>query len=242
MIVIVLAPGNVVRAGIMPERPDLMLLLDRTWLDFKIFTSRILNQEFWTLALISSIPALMTMVGGLLDRDFRTDLRRRISLLTVGLPVLSVLMVLASIMPYEYGISSYPDDRVLVITRAALYTTIAIWSLGVGVFLRTSLNLPLKALKYAGVIGLLFALGISSFLSFDEMRSSLDNRVRLQRFAESWDERHETLTSLEKPVDRVVEARSLTHMGGLAEIGYDPDEWINRCVAQYYGLEQVTAK
>jgi len=31
-------------------------------------------------------------------------------------------------------------------------------------------------------------------------------------------------------------------MGGLAEIGRDPEEWINRCVAGTYGLEAVVAK
>jgi hypothetical protein len=28
----------------------------------------------------------------------------------------------------------------------------------------------------------------------------------------------------------------------LDEIGYDPYEWINRCVAQYYELKTVVAK
>jgi hypothetical protein len=30
-------------------------------------------------------------------------------------------------------------------------------------------------------------------------------------------------------------------MGGLAEIGKDPTEWINRCVANSYGLERITS-
>jgi hypothetical protein len=242
MVVIIVAPGNAMRAGIMPDRPDLLTLLDRTWLDFKIFTSRILNQEFWTLALISSIPALTIIACGVTDRDFWNKSRRQIFLSLLGLPVFTVLLVLASIMPYEYGISSFPDDRVLVISRAALYTSIAIWSAGVGVFIKTFLGIPDRPLEFVGLIGLLLILGMGMFVSLGEIRSSLDNRGRLTQFAESWDERHEKLTSIENPDDRAVEARSLTHMGGLAEIGYDPDEWINRCVAQYYGLEQVVAK
>jgi hypothetical protein len=31
-------------------------------------------------------------------------------------------------------------------------------------------------------------------------------------------------------------------LAGLAEIGHDPEEWINRCVAGTYGLGSVVAK
>jgi hypothetical protein len=50
------------------------------------------------------------------------------------------------------------------------------------------------------------------------------------------------LTVIQGSKPQILAARSLTHMGGLAEIGFNPDEWINRCVAQTYGLEKVIAK
>jgi hypothetical protein len=64
----------------------------------------------------------------------------------------------------------------------------------------------------------------------------------VQSFAAGWEARDQALRMAAARGIEQTAAASLPHMGGLAEIGYDPDEWVNRCVAQTYGLKRVIAK
>jgi len=65
----------------------------------------------------------------------------------------------------------------------------------------------------------------------------------MRNYAAAWDQRDRNLHAAAEVGENVVYAASLTHMGGgLAEIGYDSNEWINRCVALTYGFDQVIAK
>jgi len=69
------------------------------------------------------------------------------------------------------------------------------------------------------------------------------DRDVMRDYATAWDERDQKLRLAANDSLEIVYAASLPHMGGgLAEIGFDPDEWINRCVASTYGIDQVIAK
>jgi hypothetical protein len=61
-------------------------------------------------------------------------------------------------------------------------------------------------------------------------------------YAATWDHRDQVLrqAAIESPGVQAV--ASLRHMGGLAEIGDNPDEWVNVCVADTYDVEAVVAK
>jgi hypothetical protein len=39
-----------------------------------------------------------------------------------------------------------------------------------------------------------------------------------------------------------MQAASLPHMAGLAELNKNPDDWPNQCIASFYGLDKVSAK
>jgi hypothetical protein len=88
------------------------------------------------------------------------------------------------------------------------------------------------------VLGILLVLAVVVPATPRALRRLPDAR----EFAAAWDRRDKVLRTAEAAgVDEIAVA-SLSSMGGVAEIGYDPENWVNRCVAQAYGLKQVVAK
>jgi hypothetical protein len=82
---------------------------------------------------------------------------------------------------------------------------------------------------------------VLAWTSVRTTRAVLATAADGRAYAAAWDTRDQKLRQV--PVDsELVPAASLRHMGGLAEIGRDPREWINRCVAGTYGLRSVVAK
>jgi hypothetical protein len=241
-LLIIVAPGNIVRAAGQPERLSLSMLMARTLLDFKIFTSRALNQELIVLFLVGFIPAWMMLIRIDPFQGQLRSIKRSLIAILIVIPVFTSILIMSAIVPYEYGISSYPDDRVLVIARALLYMAIGVWSLGIGALVSEYVTIASRSWLWASILVsfLLIVLGMN--VVYQEINSSSTQLDQLRDFAESWDERHNHLQEAYRIGADKVEARSLTHMGQLAEIGYDPNEWINRCVAQTYGLELVIAK
>jgi hypothetical protein len=91
----------------------------------------------------------------------------------------------------------------------------------------------------------LIAVGVALVLLVASLRSASTTlgEVGVARaYALAWDERHLKLQQAAADNADQVAAASLRHMGGLAEIGRDPEEWINRCVAGTYGVGSVVAK
>lgn len=242
MAAIIFAPGNSVRIGLMPERAGIILLLERTILDIKIFLSRVFFDEFAAILMATVLPAIIIIALPLSSGHGRSIKKAHSIIILLGLPAMAILLLFASILPYEYGISSYPDDRVLMIARFVLYTVIGVWSIVVGAWMNGYLREGGLDLGYLWVPILVAAVSIGSVISYKEISSTLEDAPRMVQFAASWDSRHEDLKRMKESGERRVAAASLTHMGGLAEIARDPDEWINRCIAQTYNLDQIIAK
>jgi hypothetical protein len=242
MIAIILAPGNSARATFLPERTGILLLLDRTFLDLKIFLSRIFYEEFIALILVLVFPAVVLILLSSPQQERRNLTTAQSFVILLGLPVMTVLLLLASILPYEYGVSSYPDERVLMIARFTLYASMGVWSIFFGALLPQHVPISSSRIKLVGYTLLFVTVILGVVLSIQELSTTFEIAPRMTQFASSWDTRHEKLNQARAEGKNNVAAASLTHMGGLAEIGRDPDEWINRCVAEWYGLDEVVAK
>lgn len=147
--------------------------------------------------------------------------------------------MLLSMAPYEFAVGDYPDARLLVASLFVLVAGLGIWGYVLGAVLSGPAGGQAHRVGVGlGVAGLLLVLA-AVWPGTQRVASQLPE---VQPFAESWEVRDQ---ALRQAVARGVEettAASLPHMGGLAEIGYDPNEWINRCVAQAYGLKRVIAK
>jgi hypothetical protein len=170
------------------------------------------------------------------------EMRRRTVAALILLPALTPVLMLSTMTPYEYAISSYPDDRVLVSTMFVLAGGLVVWGAALG---RLLAGIPVLQSR-RGSLAVIGLAGIASLglavASIDTASSTLDSAPVARSYAQTWDKRDADLRRIGPGGGGQVATPSLRHMGGLAEIGRDPEEWINRCVAGTYGLEAVVAK
>ena len=245
MIVILIAPGTSVRTGLISNPASILVIVQHSLMDLKIFLSLALKSQLPLLLVCGIVPGLFILLAGHKSIQPSGDKPGKVwkwALSAILPPLLMLLMMLASIVPYEYAVSSYPDARVLITTQAIMIMGIIVWSLILGKFAIVFLRGRENRLRPWILALLMLVLGGTTFISRRSTIKILDALEDIQYFAESWDQRDTFLREASLSGLKDVTAASLNHMGGLDEIGYDPNEWINRCVAQYYELKTVVAK
>ena len=244
-ILIIAAPGNDVRQSLMPTPSGLVEWLGRTAWDVLLFANRGLQRLTLTTVLVTMVPFLLAFF---LARENarryqgKTGELRKWGTLVLLIPLCTALLMFATIAPYEYVVSTYPDGRVLVTTQFVLVAGLAAWGFAAGMLSRAVL--PLSLIARPGVYAAVWLVALVP-ISVGVVRATLHSFEPLadaQEFAITWDQRGETIRQAVERGEKAMAVRSLNHMGGLAEIGRDPDEWINRCVAQSFGLKTVVAK
>lgn len=241
--IVAAAPGNAVRQGALDRTADPLLVLSRSFRDTYLFTAMRYNRDLLWMAIGAAIPFGAGFgLGARRHSDAgegRLDPRHALWLLI--LPVGTLLLVMATMAPSEYALSSYPDGRILITAHYAVAAGLSVW----GAVLGFSLGQWLGRGGAAAAVHSGLWLAVSALLIVGSARFMLDHRPLLhdaRQYAARWDNRHQQLaTALERGEFRV-EAASLTHMGGLEELSRDPQLWVNRCVADTYGLREVRAK
>jgi hypothetical protein len=220
-------------------------LIKKSIYDVYIFSVISFRRQPYIVALSVILPALvgfLTYQGSSLSKPLHLGDWVRWLFPIVVIPVLTAGLILASIMPSEYAISSYPDGRVLIMPAYFLFLGMALWGLSLGSRLRSII--VIKREWILSTASLAFVLSVGALLVFEFVSArTLTNQVPIARqYAQAWDKRNLTLKNVAEDQDEPIAVPSLRHMGFLAEIGYDPNEWINRCMAQAYGVDAVVAK
>lgn len=239
IVVILLAPGNQVRLAQMPERSGLTILLLSTGRFAAAFVAKSLLRSPGVALLAVMIPFVFALgqptavsVGGG---------KRRSPILSIGIPLAAALIVVViSIFPAVYATSAYPAERSLVVTQYVL-----VWGLA-GTGYLASRRLRESRLGESAVLrrARLFTFAILVIVltvSLVGAKDVLDFVPEARSYAEQWDHRYAQVLGAGN-VEGALAIAPLPHMGGLAEVGEDPAEWINACVAAAYALEAVVAK
>ena len=242
---VALAPGTGVRRALMPAAPQLMPWVEATLRDGYLFLARTVKGSPEAIVLSIALPCLLVLLfaserGPLAQSGKGAGVGSLLPLLL--LPIATPILILATIAPYEFAISSYPDARVLVTAMFVLITGLVVWGAYLGKVLAGLTRMRSSAARrVAGWLAVILVLGLLA-VSVRSASTILDQEDAARDYARSWDTRDRNLRQPGAGDAGQVPAASLRHMGGLAEIGHDPEEWINRCVAGTYGLESVVAK
>jgi hypothetical protein len=243
---IALAPGTQLRRGLMPGPPALAPWIEATLKDGYLFVARTAKGSPEILALAILLPALLVLLrAGRAPNGTRTETgsSRNHWIVLVLLPAVTVILMLSTIAPYEFAVSSYPDARVLVSAMFVLVTGLVIWGATLGGQVAQISGLDVSAASRLGVLVLTTVVVGGLVLTAARSTSSiLAGAADGRAYAQSWETRDVKLRQAAAAQTDQVTAASLRHMGGLAEIGRDPEEWINRCVAGTYGVGSVVAK
>lgn len=240
LLLVASAPGNAVRQGVLSAPTPLPKAMLLGFYDTYLFAAMIYRHQLLPALLAAGVPALVAL-GRKLSPEEMEQPGGQEWIWIAGVPLLTVVGIAAVMAPSEYALSSYPDGRILIGAHFLLAAGLATWGYQLGKALR-----PRFRLGHSGRWLLAGAWMVAAILvGLITVRFVADTKPLLadaRGYASAWDERHVQLKAAAETGRGQVEARSLTHMGGLAEIGYDPDEWINRCVAQTYGLSRIVAK
>ena len=243
LLVVAMAPGNAVRQSALPEQAQLAQIVERSWKDMYIFLARVGRDHTIGVFLALSLPAAWAFFAGAQRGEFSREERNRSLMFLIGLPFVTAALVLVTILPYEYAVSSYPDERVLITTQFVLGLGLLTWGLVFGELAARVSHRRIgsvgRVISTAGGLLLLAVFLATAVQTFRALREPLP---AAWAYAEAWDRRDRDLRLAAADDVETIAAASLRHMGGLAELGRDPSEWINRCIAWTYGLDQVVAK
>jgi hypothetical protein len=144
--------------------------------------------------------------------------------------------------PSVYAESSDPESRVLIIARFSLVCTFLALGVGIGLLGRQALETHL--FQFQRVFNNAALLILAGLCLYSLVISWQINAVEIparQAWAAQWDQRDALLRAAAVRGQAAVHVVELQSMGKLMEYGPDPNDTLNICVAQYYGLKSVIA-
>ncbi|UCF62060.1 MAG: hypothetical protein JSV37_05050 [Anaerolineaceae bacterium] len=244
--VIFIAPGNEIRQALTPESPSFFNVIKWSLVyAFKFIGKTILLSPIPTL-LALFIAALLTFSHPLRGDESgeilpRLDLKHLYSFLLLSPPI-GFLLIASSMAPSVYGVSAFPEDRTLTIPQFVLTSTIIFWGLVGGLALKKRSG---WITKHKSRISVIVCCLVAVLLVLGPLLSSRDNFVQvptLRAYAERWDTRDREIRVAREAGAMHLAITGLGFTGGLADIKDDPDYWVNRCFASYYGLESVVSE
>jgi hypothetical protein len=238
MIAILLAPGNTVRQSLMPTSPEILGLIGWSLRHGLAFAAKSAISTPITFAISVLLPAVLVIAvpwNGELPSSIGNHNFRNMMTITLSIPLVTYLLIVASVAPSVYATSAYPAERSLITAQYILTIGLAIFGFFVGSLLKSKVPILIRYTNVIRALGIVL-LGIGVLISTQRATTIIPSA---RSFAEQWDQRDKELRIAHEQGQVEIRVPSLPHMGGLAEIGQDPDEWINRCVAGSYGLERV---
>lgn len=242
LVLLYVAPGTEVRRSLVSGPVTIPQLGSRLVQDARIFLSRTVHKIPAGLALVVALPLSISLGLGSIPSPLsdgpRFAAKRFVPWLILLPPVVASLLIV-TMAPYEFAVSDYPDARVLVTSLFVLVAGLGVW----GFLLGSALAAWAGPLARPAALGLgLVSVCLVVISVLPGTQRVLIRLPEVQSFAVDWERRDQALREAEARGLDEIRAASLSHIGGLTEIGYDPAEWINVCVAQAYGLKRVIAK
>jgi len=242
MTVVVIAPGNEVRRSLMAAPPGLWLLIQRTLHDVYIYIYAVAKHQTVALILSLTVPFLLAILLETTSGPASPDEARRWRLAVLAVPPLTAWMVTIPFAPSEYAVSYYPDDRVMITQQYVLFLGLVLWSWCVGRWAMAAVGSRVGRVRPAALVAVVPFVAVLLWFAVGSVQNTVEEIPTYRDYAATWDHRDQVLrqAAIESPGAQAV--ASLRHMGGLAEIGDNPDEWVNVCVADTYDVEAVVAK
>lgn len=248
MVIIVSAPGNMVRASRFPDNAPIFTVILRTMqvsLSF-IAGSVILFSplEIIVTLLISMLTAAWLQPFGTLTSVTRARIRVLLVLTAFG----NFVLMMSCVFPAVYSMSVAPPARHYLVAEYMLVCTAAVWGYLMGLGLRRpGLQMRLSAeqaripVMTLAVTVILVVVGpVAGTVKI------LERAPDFRTWAAEWDARDQAIRLAVARGETHVEVPPLTvdvaTIFGLEDIGTSMDSGHNHCAADYYGVESVVVR
>jgi hypothetical protein len=236
------APGNIGHANLYAPTPGPVKLLGITLSSFLTLITKIVTNPIGLLGIISLLGIILLAGAGLLfNVQPAATSKRTTRMILIWLPAVTVVLLLASLVPAAYGQSTPPPDRTLIIPYHLLVCGLAVWGYYAGQAIQPILRRISARENHslqAGLVGLLLV--IFSMNSLWAAYQVIQIRPSISRFAAEWDRASHMIFEARDNGMTQVTVPSFKNWAGIEDIGPDPTFWVNRCATIYYGIEVIT--
>jgi len=252
LLIVLIAPGNQVRLQAVGENvthPGLVQIIifsirNMTHILGKFF----IQTPFW--ALVSILPPIL--VGWLLTPPlngiapgWRLSSLWKHSWLK-GLILISgsaLILVTAACAPVVYAMNAYPDDRTILVPQFVVVLSVISASALLGIGLRQQGLLhkigenktAYQVILVSILLVLVSATGITLWQTIKQV-------PEYQAYAQTWDEKDIALRQAARSGQNEITVTGGYGRFDLSDLNTDPDNWVNRCMANYYQVPLVRGR
>jgi len=246
ILIVFIAPGNAARqaASSHPEPTSLMklpfLIIRSTLVIFYLF----LRNTGWSFIAILLIPFLF---GFLLIDNRKNDYVKPSSfkglfvqpwiksILIIGLSVLIITMAAAT--PSSYIQGEYPTSRAMILPFYFIIAGLVLIFGTIGARVRNRYNEQLrdKTVQWARILLIVLVFVMLGSFTVETFRLLPAQRA----YAQSWDALNNELMLKKAQGAQDVQTFNAVNAFGYGFIGPNPKDWVNRCVAKYYGFKSI---
>jgi hypothetical protein len=241
MLLVIIAPGNKVRQSLLPPSPGFVEFIK---LSIQ-FGTDFLQDTLFSSPLPFAVIFLWVVVITVIQRYSREDAIRfpvKSYLISLcGILVTACLLAIAICSPSVYAQTAYPEARAR--TSGVFMLVICFLFLGeiAGNLLATwNSRFQVKINNYILIMAsiILCLISIYPFRVSFLLQSDLH---QASTFSTNWDSRfldiqQRIIAGETSPIVKVIDSQH-----GIMEISEDPTNFVNRCAAQYFGLETIAA-
>jgi len=228
------SPGNALKFSLLEQAPDITTVISvalRSSADFVYYTIR---GQWLPFSILFTFGLLMPF---LFDRhdDWKANVQN--ILIYAGFVFFSVVVLIFCVCaPTAYGMTAYPEKRVLMLANMVLVLGVFIEGLLFGFIFRKIIKRKKYQKIAASVLLIIFALyPLLSLPDITSMIKFYQERARL------WDLQQ---TEIKRQIDQGKTNLEVSALDAFAEIAEMRDYdtfWVNICNAQYYNVDTITA-
>ncbi len=245
--VILASPGNEVRRDALPEPPGLIRLVT-----FSIRNAAYIMGKYflWTPGWAALSVGVPLAAGWAFGAGHAQGARgARLSWRLPWVQAAGVMLTagfglaVAACAPVVYSLNAYPDDRTIflplffwILALTVSSTLLGSGLRGLGVLSKWDLH-PRSTQAAAGLAlaGLMLAAGVTGW-------RTAQAAPEYRQYAQDWDRRDAQLRALSQSGVEEVTVVGLPSRFGVADLQESPDHWVNRCMAEYYGIPQLRGR
>jgi hypothetical protein len=247
MVIVVIAPGNQIRQAQIGHGGASYIWIIPISFSYaaRIIGKFLLRSPGW--ALLSILPPFLA--GWSLDpvaprQLLQLNLRilwsqswfRALILVTLS----TFLLVAAACAPTVYAMNTFPEDRSILVPQGLLVIAAVLSSGLLGAGLHRLGFLPTLDKRYK--LNWILKVAILSMIilaSAFSILQTIHQSPNYQSYAHAWDNRAAILLNAHQQGQTEVTVKRLGRRYGIADLAVAPDNWVNVCVADYYGFSAV---
>lgn len=244
VVVNILSPGNAVRQEVLNVvRPSITELVGSTLrYSWDLLYGTIKSYPVPILVLMGLCIAIGFLSFGKLDSHSSTSLFKIYILPILLIPIGLFILVLSTMAPPIYFQSAFPADRTVSGAIFLLALSIGCGGLIIGHFLKI-LSIGFRpGLQQSLIVCAVLVVLMVGIYPIRAAIGTVPSVRKTIQYGMDWDLRHAMIREGvgQKQLSLVVPTIESLH--GLKDINPDPTDWVNECVAEFYGLESIRSE